>query len=105
MIRSKISGRFSRLVACALCLVSGVGVLPTAHPQTPSAEQIEMYRNLPPDQQQSIMEQLGVGDGSQSGNGSRTPRADRRLQFPQTVTPRMREDEEKLLDDYAEETD
>jgi polysaccharide biosynthesis/export protein len=104
MIRSKISGRFSRLVACALCLVSGIGVLPTVHSQTPSADQIEMYRNLPPDQQQAIMETLGAG-GSRSGTSGSGTRADRQLNFPQTVNPRSQRDETQDPDDYAEETD
>jgi polysaccharide export outer membrane protein len=104
MIRLKISSQFLRLVASALCLLPGLGVLPTAVAQTPSADQIEMYRNLPPDQQQAIMETLGVG-GTSSGSSSGRPRADRQLDFPQTVRPRSLGQEEEELDDYVEEVD
>jgi protein involved in polysaccharide export with SLBB domain len=64
--------------------------------QTPSAQQIEIFQNLPPDQQQAILESLGRGGSSSSGS---RPRADRRLDFPETVQPRMQREE------TGEETD
>jgi polysaccharide export outer membrane protein len=100
MFRLKISSRRLWLAASALCLLLGSGVLPPAFSQTPSPDQIEMYRNLPPDQQQAIMETLGVGGASGSGGGQR---ADRQLNFPQTTRPRSVERED--LDDFIEEVD
>lgn len=97
MTRLKIPSRLARLAACALCLVAALGPLSPASAQTPTPEQLEQYRNLPPDQQRALLETLGVG-GATGG-----PTADRDLQFPQTVMPRPPTDED--LDDYAEEVD
>jgi polysaccharide export outer membrane protein len=54
--------------------------------QTPSAEQIEMFRNLSPDQQQAILEAIGggAGRGKSSGAGS----TEQRFETPTTVMPR-----------------
>lgn len=100
-----ISGRFFRLAACVLCLVSGIGGLPSAHSQTPTADQLEMYRNLPPDQQQALMETMGGQGSSPRSSGQKPIRQDRDLQFPMTVSPRMMREEEEELDDYAVEAD
>jgi polysaccharide biosynthesis/export protein len=102
MTRLKISSHLPWPVACLLCLICGFGFLPPASGQTPSADQIEMYRNLPPDQQQAIMETLGIG-GSGSSRGAGTQRADRQVNFPQTVNPRSTDKED--LDDFTEEVD
>jgi polysaccharide biosynthesis/export protein len=101
MFRLKISSRRLRLAASALCLLIGSGLSP-AFGQTPSADQIDMYRNLPPDQQQAIMETLGVG-GTSSSSSSGRQRADRQLDFPQTMRPRSVEQDD--LDDFIEEVD
>jgi polysaccharide biosynthesis/export protein len=91
MVRSKPSCLAVRLGALAALAISAVFSLTQAGAQTPSADQIETFRNLPPDQQQAIIEALG---GSNSGVGQR-PRADRRLEFPETVQPRRERDEEE----------
>ncbi len=57
--------------------------------QTPTSQQMEIYKNLPADQQQSILESLGRGDRSGRTN-------DRSLDFPETVRPRS-------LDERADE--
>jgi protein involved in polysaccharide export with SLBB domain len=97
MMRSKSSGRLLRLTAFCLCLLS-FGAVSTVSAQT--AEQLEMYRNLPPDQQRAILDTLGVGG---SGSSANRPRADRQLEFPQTVMPRAARDEDQ--DDFVEEVD
>ena len=54
--------------------------------QTPTADQIQIFQNLPADQQQAILGTLGGGTGS--GNASGGVRVDRQVQFPNTVLPR-----------------
>jgi protein involved in polysaccharide export with SLBB domain len=88
MPRSISSSRFLRLVAFAACLLSGWNSPTTAVAQTPSADQLEMYRNLSPEQQRAIMDSLGSGSGSSSGSISSKVRTDRQLKFPQTVQQR-----------------
>src|SRR5688572_9305570 len=83
MVRSNPPRLAVRLGALAASVIFAALSLPEARAQTPSADQIEMFRNLPPDQQQALMEALG---GSRSG-GQR-PLTDRRLDFPETVQPR-----------------
>jgi polysaccharide export outer membrane protein len=48
--------------------------------QVPSQSQLEAFRNLPPDQQRAIMEQLGLG-GSAAARGQQ-------LEFPPTTEPK-----------------
>ncbi|MGH8236556.1 MAG: polysaccharide biosynthesis/export family protein, partial [Steroidobacteraceae bacterium] len=89
MVRQTPSSRsFSFAVAAYMVL----GLLPpsaASQAQTPSADQIEIFQGLPPDQQQAILESLGRG--GQGTTGTR-PRADRQLDFPETVRPRTRRD-------------
>jgi protein involved in polysaccharide export with SLBB domain len=69
-------------VICAgLLLTTGVG---SAQTQTPSAAQIEAFKNLSPEQQQAILESMGVGGANQSG----AVRGDKDLTTPETVKPR-----------------
>lgn len=99
MMSSNNSGLDRWLVACFLCLLSGLGIARLAWAQAPSSQQLEMYRNLPPDQQRAILDGLGIG-----GNGTASGmRSDRQLDFPQTVSPRTLRDED--LDDFADEVD
>jgi polysaccharide biosynthesis/export protein len=100
MVRSNLPRLAVRLGALAASVLFAALSLPEARAQTPSADQIEMFRNLPPDQQQSLMEALGGGRSV----GQR-PLADRRLEFPETVQPRRErgdeadeEDEEQRFD-------
>lgn len=67
--------------------------------QTPSPEQIEIFQNLPPEQQQSILDSM-----NRSGTAGPTdrPRTDRQLKFPETVRPRTsRDDEDMDTDAFA----
>ena len=84
MVRTKFSSRLTRLVASVAFVISGLAGLPSAA-QTPSPEQIDIFRTLPPDQQKMIMEQMNRG-GSVS-----TARPDRELDFPQTIMQPKRE--------------
>lgn len=94
MLRFRLPRRLVGLAAALGCLVSIAGVSPVSA-QTPTAEQIEMFRNLPQEQQQSILQSMR--GGSQSTSGTAAERTDGRMQFPQTVRPR-----EKRLDDEEE---
>ncbi len=65
-----------RLTGLACFWLSVLGVLASAewvHAQsavTPSADQIDMFRNLSPDQQQAILQSLGGGGGGVGGLGA-----------------------------------
>jgi polysaccharide biosynthesis/export protein len=98
MVRLNFSSPLFRLVAAIACLFFGQGLVLDAEAQTPSPDQLEMFQNLTPEQQQAILESMGGGrDGTRSTGGVRS---DRRLQFPETVRPRSRErkDEESDTD-------
>jgi polysaccharide export outer membrane protein len=101
MVRPKLPRLAVRLGALAALAIFAALSLTEARAQTPSADQIEMFRNLPPDQQQAIMDALG---GSSSSGGQR-PRADRRIDFPETVERRTPRDEEDDEEDGAERFD
>lgn len=105
MVRSIFSSRaFFWLAGAVGCLVGAVAHVP-ATAQTPSAEQIELFQNLPQEQQQAILEQLNRGGTQGTGTSTGTrPRSDRRLNFPETIQPRERraregddEDQDELL--------
>ena len=74
------------LAATVVCILFGGPLLQPALAQTPTPEQIQIFQNLPPDQQQAILETLEK-DGA-SGT-TKAPRADRRVTFPDTVRPRQ----------------
>lgn len=52
-----------------------------------------MFRDLPQEQQQAILESLNRGGTGATSSAGR-PRADRRLEFPETVRPRMNRGDE-----------
>jgi polysaccharide biosynthesis/export protein len=85
-----------RLALLVAWVIVGSSSPSEAFAQTPSAEQIQIFRDLPQDQQQAIMESLNRG-GSSTGI---RPRADRDLEFPETVQPRR---DRKRDDDEDEE--
>jgi protein involved in polysaccharide export with SLBB domain len=69
------------LVAAIVMLATAVGPARDAVAQTPSAAQVEAFKNLPADQQQAILEEMGGGTSS-------GVRRDRDLSSPETVRPR-----------------
>jgi protein involved in polysaccharide export with SLBB domain len=101
MVRSSFSSRaFFWLAVAAVCLgFAGFG-LDRAAAQVPSADQIEIFQNLPPEQQQAILEGLNRGGNAGSTPAPTRPRTDRQLKFPETVRPRTsRDDEDTDLED------
>lgn len=88
MPRFKLSGPFLWLVALLAC--ASFCEVPTASAQAPSADQLEMFRTMTPEQQRAILDTLGSGNAGSpsSSNGVRAAGGDRRLQFPQTIYPR-----------------
>jgi len=89
MPRLTFSSHVSRLATLALCLLANWAALSVVQAQTPTSSQLDMYRNLTPEQQRSILESLGTGGISGTGT-SGVVRSDRQLKFPQTVQPRER---------------
>jgi polysaccharide biosynthesis/export protein len=88
LVTTRVSAALGRTgwvgVAAALFLVAAEGALAaTGSTQTPSATQsaqLEIFRNLPPDQQQAILKEMG--------KGARKVQPDRKLQFPPTTEPK-----------------
>ena len=77
MVRLKFSSALFWLVAAVLC--AGLGVVPlSARGQTPTPDQLEIFRELSPEQQQRILESLGNQgtDAESSANERRTSRSD-----------------------------
>jgi len=91
MPRTKFLSHFLRLATVLVCLLSDGNLTSVAVAQTPTADQLEMYRNLTPEQQRQIMQSMGSGSGSISmGGATDRVRADKPLTFPQTVQSRSR---------------
>src|SRR5215510_6897518 len=75
------------LLCVTLLAAAGVVRAQSQNVPTPTAEQLEILRNLPPEQRDAIIEQ--VLGGSRQG----ADRTDRKLTFPQTVMPRSAQEE------------
>jgi polysaccharide biosynthesis/export protein len=97
MVRSNSSSPAARLCAVAVCVLVGLAIAPAAPAQTPTADQIEIFQSLPPEQQKTILESLNRGRSSDD------VRADRPLEFPQTVRSRERRDGDEGEDAQADE--
>jgi protein involved in polysaccharide export with SLBB domain len=80
------------LVTIVAVLLFSVATPPFVSAQTPSSDQIEMFQNMTPEQQQAIMEALGSGESTPSPRSG--VRSDRKLDFPQTVRPRTLDGDE-----------
>src|SRR4051812_12951016 len=101
MVRSNSSSRTSSLAVVAYLLVALLAPLAASVAQAPSADQIAIFQGLPPDQQQAILDSLGRSGQGGTGTG---PRADRRLNFPETVrTPTLRDTDADLESDMDRE--
>lgn len=81
MSRKQLPGRFFRLVLATVLFAGSFGMVRPASAQSP--EQLEMFRNLSPEQQRAVLEAM-------RGNGTTAPGMgmDRTLTFPETVRPR-----------------
>lgn len=97
MVRVRIASLLKRLVLLLACFAAASGGVP-AFAQTPTADQISVFQNLPPDQQQAVIQAMGGG-----GRGGVTDRVqtDKKLQFPQTVRERRAGKEEDEEDEYS----
>jgi protein involved in polysaccharide export with SLBB domain len=69
-------------------LMAGLVSAPAVIGQTPTTEQVEAFRDLSPEQQRTVLEAMGEGNG-QSG----AARSDQRVESPVTVQPRSTQDE------------
>jgi polysaccharide export outer membrane protein len=86
MARISNSCPSQRLVVFIVLLIgAAIGCAASAYAQT--AEQAEIFRNLPPDQQRALMEAV-------QGRRGQQVRTDRVVEFPQTVQPRVPDQEE-----------
>lgn len=92
MLRFSFARRGVWLALTLACLIFGIASPLSSVAQTPSSEQMEMFRNMSPDQQRAILDAMGGGG---AGGGIPTPRtgvqSDRRLEFPQTMQTRQRD--------------
>jgi protein involved in polysaccharide export with SLBB domain len=70
-------------------LVTSLMLIPVASGQTPTPDQMEVFRNLPPDQQQAILESMGTSQGTSTIQDG--VRRDADVTAPETVQPRPAE--------------
>jgi polysaccharide export outer membrane protein len=96
MVNRYFSGWTALFGVAVMCLLFGQVLNSAAQAQTPSSDQIEMFRNLPPDQQQAILETLNRGGSTSRARDDR--RVDPELEFPRTIRPREQDGEEEDLD-------
>ncbi|WP_129645416.1 SLBB domain-containing protein [Peristeroidobacter agariperforans] len=89
MLRFSIFSPFARSIVLAVLLAFSFGLSAPAQGQSPTADQIEIFQNMSPEQQQAILESMGGGNASAAG-GLGGVRSDRKLTFPQTVRPPLR---------------
>jgi polysaccharide biosynthesis/export protein len=87
--------------AAATFLLAGFWLI-TAGAQVPSADQIEIFQNLSPEEQQAILDSLNRGGSTGSATTDRV-RSDRKLKFPETVQPRERRRTKEDEDEEFEE--
>ncbi|HEY0941073.1 MAG TPA: SLBB domain-containing protein [Steroidobacter sp.] len=87
MLRSSFFSSHSARAFVFIVLLFSLALPLQVSAQTPSAGQIEMFQNLPPEQQQAILESLGRG-GTLSADGVRR---DRQLLFPDIIRQRQRD--------------
>jgi len=100
MIHPSLAARCVGSFAAVLWLLAATLATGDARAQTPTPDQIEIFRDLSPEQQQSILESLNRGgDGTSNGAGRR----DRSLEFPQTVRPGDRRGSQNKEEDSTTE--
>lgn len=94
MARLDSSGPIARVASTLLLMVLvGLELASTAFAQ--SAEQLETFRNLPPEQQRAILDAMAAQGGRADG-----VRRDRELEFPETVRRRVERDDDS--DEYTD---
>lgn len=98
MSRSTFIGN---LLGCAALVVFLGLASDRAVSQVPTADQAELFQNLDPDAQRSLLDAVtGQGGGGRGGTGVRQ---DRRVDFPKTSRPRSRADRMDDDDDYYDD--
>jgi polysaccharide export outer membrane protein len=100
MVRARFAGLSQWLVLLLAFVTAALSGQPAfAQTPTPSADQISIFQNLPPDQQQAVMEAMG---GNTRGRVTDRVQSDKKLQFPQTVGERRaRKDDEDEDSEYG----
>ena len=78
-----------RVAPTLALLVTSLMLIPVASGQTPTPDQMEVFRNLPPDQQQAILESMGTSQGTSTIQDG--VRRDADVTAPETVQPRPAE--------------
>jgi protein involved in polysaccharide export with SLBB domain len=86
-----------RALIAVLLLIATQPTQPVAWSQTPTPEQMEVFRNLPPAQQQQILDQIGESRGT-SGKPAASPG-----QALPTTMPRADQTADKLIEPLEEE--
>ena len=74
-----------RLLVLAAMLCGSVGAV--AHTPSPTAGQIDTFKNMSPEQQQAVLEAMGAGGGANTRSG--VTQSDPSLASPLTVTPKF----------------
>jgi polysaccharide export outer membrane protein len=86
MRTTRFSSHFARLTACLALLAAIICGAPTSA-WSQSAEQLETFRSLPPEQQRAVLEAMS-GQGGIGGSLGSGTRSDRDLLFPDVVRRR-----------------
>ena len=82
MVKAFTDARHWLLAIAFACMFAGFG----AAAQTPTAEQLETFQNLPPEQQQAILESMGKSGGTGTSRQDGV-RRDKDLASPESVRP------------------
>jgi polysaccharide export outer membrane protein len=80
MARTRMAGIVSR-ISQAIIVAAAFFQFSIAVAQTPTQQQLDIYKNLPADQQKAILDSMRNGQGG-------AVRSDRAIEFPDTVRPR-----------------
>lgn len=94
MLRFSHSGRWQRLVLIIALLAGGLSAVSTTLAQAPSSDQIEVFQNMTPEQQQAILEGMSGANSGSNAPARSGVRSDRKLDFPQTVRQRNLDSED-----------
>lgn len=99
MLKNRFANLSGGLVAIAVLFLFSVVTLAPVSAQTPSADQVEMFQNMSPEQQQAILEAMGGANSIPAPKSG--VRSDRKVEFPQTVRPRSTADSEDRDDAFS----